>query len=596
MVELFFDAVGRRASETAYVVLPGAVASDGRSWTYAQVRDEVCLAAAALSHSGVRRGDSVAIVSENRVEWALADWACLCSGAVSVPVYSTLPAAQVAYILGDAAVKLVFADSSEQAAKVQGAAATLEREIEIVVFDSEGTADGMSWQDFLARGRGPDPDDFEVEARKAKPSDVATMIYTSGTTGAPKGVMLTHNNVSSNVWASRQLLGVQAGDSTLSFLPLSHVFQRMVDYLFFAVGCSVAHGSVEQVADDIKRLRPTVMCSVPRLYEKVYQKVLDADGIKGKLVGWAASVGRRAAALREAGKEPSGLLALKYRIADKLVFSKIRAGVGGRLRFFVSGGAPLAPEINRFFLGAGIRILEGYGLSETSPVTNVNTFEHSRIGTVGRPVPGTEIRIAEDGEILVRGPQVMKGYHGLPEKTSEVISEDGWFSTGDIGELSADGFLTITDRKKDLIKTSGGKYVAPQVIENLLKGNPYVDQAVVVGNGRKFVSVIVVPAFEKLTGWAEAEGVAARDAGDLLSDSRCQDFLLEQVLGELRDLARFETPKKIGLLSEPFTIENGILTPTQKVKRRVVTARYAELIDGFYEPAAVDRTVFLADS
>ncbi len=623
LVRLFFDAVDRMGGKAAYLAPPDADApsfdapgSDasgpdapgsgaggesqdaaGRPWSYAQVEELVRQGAAALAESGVRRGERVAILSENRLEWALADWSCLCAGAVDVPIYSTLPAVQVAYILKDSGAKLVFASDGEQAAKAQEATADWDEKPEIVVFDNAAAGDGITaGRDFMARGEGADPHTFREKALKARPGDLATMIYTSGTTGAPKGVMLTHNNVASNVWASKQMLEVRDTDTTLSFLPLSHVFQRMVDYLFFSAGCTVAHGSIESVAEDIKRLRPTVMCSVPRLYEKVYQKVLDAGGLKGKLVGWATAVGRQAAVLREQGKEPSGLLGLKYAVADRLVFAKIRLGVGGRLRFFVSGGAPLAPEINRFFLGAGITILEGYGLSETSPVTNVNTLDAFRIGTVGRPVPGTEIRIAEDGEILVRGPQVMKGYHGLEEKTREVISEDGWFSTGDIGELSADGFLSITDRKKDLIKTSGGKYVAPQSIENLLKGNPYVDQAVVVGNGRKFVSVLVVPAFDKLSGWAAGAGVDASTSAALLADDRCRRFLKEQVFSELRDLARFETPKKIGLLAEPFTIENGALTPTQKVKRRVVEERCAAMIDAFYDPAAVDRTVFVTAS
>ena len=278
------------------------------------------------------------------------------------------------------------------------------------------------------------------------------------------------------------------------------------------------------------------------------------------------------------------------------MFTKIRQAVGGRLRYFVSGGAALAPEINRFFLGAGITILEGYGLSETSPVTNVNTLEHFRIGTVGRAVPGTEIRIADDGEILIRGPQVMKGYYGLDDMTREVISDDGWFSTGDIGELSSDGYLRITDRKKELIKTSGGKYVAPQAIESLLKKNPYIDQAVVVGEGRKFCAVLVLPAFGRLGGWAAEAGAESADSGALLADPRCQALLQEEVFGELRDLARFETPKKIGLLAEPFTVENGALTPTMKVKRRVVTKLYEDMIESFYRPESVERTIFLADS
>ena len=590
LVELFFDACGRLSDHDAYN--PGGEAG---TLTYAGVQDEVRRAAAALAHFGIKRGDRVAILSENRLEWALADWACLCTGAVDVPIYSTLPAAQVAYILENSGASLIFVSDAEQHEKARDAIARAGLDMTVIVFDGGADLDGATrWDDFVAHGDGASMDDFVTEARRARPQDLATMIYTSGTTGTPKGVMLTHNNLSSNIWATGQILSLGEDDCSLSFLPLSHVLQRMVDYVFFTAGCTVTHGSIETVAADMKRLRPTVLVSVPRLYEKVYQSVLDAGGVKGKLVSWAAGVGRRKALHRERGASPSFILNLQYGIADRLVFAKIRQAVGGRLRYFVSGGAALAPEINRFFLGAGITILEGYGLSETSPVTNVNSLEHFRIGSVGRPVPGTEIRIADDGEILIRGPQVMLGYYGLEEMTREVISEDGWFSTGDIGELSGDGYLKITDRKKDLIKTSGGKYVAPQAIENLLKKNPYVDQAVVVGDGRKFCSVLVVPAFERLQSWAAEEGLEAGDTGALLAEPRSRALLKDEILGEMRDLARFETPKKIGLLAEPFTVENGALTPTQKVKRSVVTEQYGELIESFYRPESVEQTIFLA--
>lgn len=582
LAELFLDAVERFGAQAAY----------GKT-TYAEVEDFARRAAGALAESGVERGARAAILSGNRLEWALADWACLCAGVVVVPVYDTLPAAQVAYILKDSEASLVFASDAEQAAKASEAAASAGRDVKIVSFDACDGADAVSWEDFLASGASLAAEDFRAKARRARPDDVATMIYTSGTTGTPKGVMLTHDNIASNVWAASQTLHVGSDDSTISFLPLSHVLQRMIDYLFFSAGCHVTHGAIDSVADDIKRLRPTLLASVPRLYEKVYQKVLGATGIKGKLVKWAAGVGREAALAEEAGRAAPAWLRARRGVADKLVFSKLREGLGGRLRFFVSGGAALAPEINRFFLGAGIRILEGYGLSETSPVTNVNTLDHFRIGTVGRPVPGTEIRIADDGEILVRGPQVMKGYHGLEEQTREVLTDDGWFSTGDVGELSADGFLTITDRKKDLIKTSGGKYVAPQPIENRLKQNPIFEQAVVVGEGRQFCAVLVAPALDFLQQWADTAGLAGTPR-ELLENPACQQHVEEQVFGALRNLARFETPKKIGLICEPLTIENGALTPTQKVKRRVVAERYAAMIDDFYDERFVERTVFVA--
>ena len=349
LVELFFRTVSRLADKTAYNV----TGPKARTYSYAQVRDVARRGSAALARSGVGRGDRAAILSENRAEWALADWSCLCAGVVDVPIYSTLPAAQVAYILKDSGASLVFVSDAEQLAKAREAVAGLDREVEIVVFDEAGAAEGgaVAWPDFLARGDDAGNDDFEADAGRARPEDVATMIYTSGTTGTPKGVMLTHNNVASNIWASEQLLGVGPDDVSLSFLPLSHVLQRMVDYLFFACGCTITHGAIETVAADMKVLRPTVLVSVPRLYEKVYQSVLDASGLKAKIVGWAAKVGRRVALCRESGSRVPFLVGLQYAIVDKLVFSKIRAAVGGRLRYFVSGGAALAPEINRFFLG-----------------------------------------------------------------------------------------------------------------------------------------------------------------------------------------------------------------------------------------------------
>ncbi len=589
LVELFLGTVNRLGNTVAYTT------PDDGALTRRQVSDAVRRGAGALARAGLKRGDRAAILAPNRLEWALADWSCLCAGVADVPIYSTLPAAQVAFILRDSGASLVFVSDAEQREKVRAAIRESGHEIPIVVFDADAADEGtVSWEDFLARGESLDAAAFEEEARRARPEDLATLIYTSGTTGTPKGVMLTHNNITSNIQATQRLLEMDTSDSSLSFLPLSHSLQRMVDYIFFVSGCRVAHGSIESVAADMKRLRPTVLVSVPRLYEKVYQKVLDASGVKGKLVAWAASVARRTARHSEAGSSLSLGLRLQRGIADKLVFSKLRAGVGGRLRFFVSGGAALAPEINRFFLGAGITILEGYGLSETSPVTNVNTLEDFRIGTVGRPVPGTEIRIEDDGEILIRGPQVMKGYYGLDEKTCATITDDGWLRTGDIGELSRDGFLKITDRKKDLIKTSGGKYVAPQAVENLLKKNPFVDQAVVIGEGRKFCVVLVVPAFERLEGWARETGLSPSGRDALLADESCQRLLQDELTGEMGDLASFEQPKKIGLIAEEFTVENGILTPTQKVKRAMVAERYDALIESFYRADAVERTVFVA--
>ncbi|MDH5590252.1 MAG: long-chain fatty acid--CoA ligase, partial [Gemmatimonadota bacterium] len=479
--------------------------------SYAEAEGIVSHVVAALDGIGLSRGDRAAILSENRPEWALADYGCLCAGIVDVPIYSTLTAPQVAYILKDSGSGLVFVSTGEQMAKVVEAREECAHPVQIVVFDPpEELPEGvMDWAAFMEKGaevlEGWEEGEFRRRAAVAAPDDLATVLYTSGTTGTPKGVMLSHNNIFSNVEASDIVLYLGEDDETLNFLPLSHILQRMVDYLFFSRGCTITYArSMLTVVDDMQVVRPTVVVSVPRLYEKIYNGVMEARGVKARIVAWAVGVADRAAAFRLAGGREGGLLRMQYRLADKLVFSKVRAAMGGRIRYFVSGGAPLAPDLNRFFYSIGITILEGYGLTETSPVTNVNTQVDFRIGTVGKAVPGTEIRIADDGEILIRGPQVMLGYYFKPEATAEAIDEEKWFHTGDIGELDEDGFLRITDRKKDIIVTAAGKNVAPQPIENRLKANPFIEQAVMVGDRRRFVSLLVVPSFVNLEAWAAA--------------------------------------------------------------------------------------------
>ena len=603
LVDLFFEVVDRLGDRPALQWY-----GDG-SWpsmTYNEALEQVRGVSGALAELGLERGDRAAILAENRPEWALADYGCLTSGVVDVPIYATLTPRQVAYILNDCGARLVFVSTPEQLEKIREIRKSCPALEWVVVFDPpEGTRDvhELSWDEFLERGASRamawSVKDFRGQAMAAKPEDVATILYTSGTTGEPKGVMLTHNNLHFNVRTSQTRLPIDERDSTLSFLPLSHVFQRMVDYLLFNRGCPITYArAIDTVPEDLKAVRPTIVVSVPRLYEKVYAKVMDADGVKGKLVGWATQVGRRWAESQLAGRTPGAVTRVQYGLAKKLVFSKIYDGVGGRLRYFVSGGAPLAPEINKFFFSAGITILEGYGLTETSPVTNVNTPNdfpaNYRIGTVGKPVPGTEIRIAEDGEILVKGPQIMKGYYKRPDATREVIDEDGWFHTGDVGEIDADGFLRITDRKKDLIVTAGGKNVAPQPIENRLKKNRFFDQPVLVGDRERFLSLMLVPDFETLAAWGRENGVEARDRKALLSDAKVQGFLLQEMRRELSDLSSFETPKKLILLPEPFTIEDGSLTPTQKVKRRVVQERHQDILKTVYDPASVQTSVFTA--
>ena len=596
---LFLSAVDDRRDDLAFRFFPGA-GERLEDLTYGAVYDLVRAVCGGLRALGIEGGDRAAILSETRYEWSVCDFACICTGILDVPIYSTLTVPQVAYILENAGVSLIFASTQDQARKASAAARSIGRDVQIVVFDASDSLPERTvvWEDFLAKGReaAADLDDetFRSTALGTDPDDLATLLYTSGTTGNPKGVMLTHNNLWSNVVAASMVLPPREGDTALVFLPLSHVLQRMVSYLFFSQGVVAAYArSTDTVAADMKIVRPSIVASVPRLYEKVYNAVMEAEGLKKRLVQWAREVGDAWAEETLAGREPSGVLKLVYRIADALVFKKIREAMGGRVRYFISGGAPLAPDINRFFFASGIWINEGYGLTETSPVTNVNTFDDFRIGTVGKPIPGTEISIAENGEILIRGPQVMKGYYNLPEATAEAIDSEGWFHSGDVGEIDEDGFLRITDRIKDIIVTAGGKNIAPQPIENLLKTNDFVEQAVMIGDRQSFCVILIVPSFPNLESWARKVGVEAPDTRALLARPEVQELMEEQVFGSLRGLARYEMPKKIGLVESPFTIEDGTLTPTQKVKRRAVEARYRGLIDAFYREENLDKTVFV---
>jgi long-chain acyl-CoA synthetase len=398
--------------------------------------------------------------------------------------------------------------------------------------------------------------------------------------------MLTHDNFHSNVVASRTKVPFSNSDTALSFLPLSHVFERMGDYMFFSCGTSIAYvASLDDVAAALQQVKPTMAMSVPRLYEKMYARVLEnaqaGGAIKWRIFRWARAVANRWADERLAGREPKGVLAMQYGLAQKLVFSKLKARTGGRMRYFVSGGAPLAPEINKFFYAAGLTILEGYGLTETSPVISVNAPDAIRMGTVGKPVDGVEVMIASDGEILTRGPHVMRGYFNNPQATADVIDPDGWFHTGDIGRID-DGFLRITDRKKDIIVTAGGKNVAPQPIENLVKTNKYVAEAVMLGDRRRFISMLIVPDWPAVEAWATTEAIPFTSRADLVAHPAVHAMMERQVLGNLHGLAPFEMPKKIALLEHEFSIERGELTPKMSVKRRVVDANYKDVIDAMY--------------
>lgn len=591
VVELFFRAADEHDKPDAYL------RHTGSAWepvSHRHVLEQVHALVKALNEAGVQRGDRIGILAENRLEWALCDFALMCAGAVSVPVYPTLPADQAAIVLGDAGARMVFVSSAEQYAKLMEASAELPAIERIFTFDAVDNGDARTepFAALLARGHGlPGSEtEFRVAAQQAKPDDVLTLIYTSGTTGRPKGVMLTHNNLHSNINGSLPSFPVAAADVALSFLTLSHVFQRMVDYVMYSVGATVAHvADIDRVIDAFGEVRPTIAVSVPRVYEKLYARVLSATGVKGRIAMWSRGVALDWAERKLHGRDIPGALALKHRIADRLVYTKLRDRLGGRIRFFISGGAPLNPQIAYFFYGAGLKILEGYGLTETSPVTNVNPPDAIRIGTVGPPIVGTELRIAEDGEILVRGPGVMKGYYQNPDATRAAIDDEGWFHTGDIGDLDADGYLRITDRKKDLLVTAGGKNIAPQPIESAAKSSRYIAEAVMLGDRRPYAIMLVVPDFEQLARWATGRGIGTEPA-TLATDARVRAFLEDEVEARTASFARYERPKKVLPLERELTLDRDEITPSLKVKRRVVTEHFRDRIEALYaEPSPPEK-------
>jgi long-chain acyl-CoA synthetase len=564
--------------------------------TWAQARARVDQLAAGLVKLGVRAGDRVALLSENRPEWVLADLATLSVGAADAPIYPTNTARESAYVVHDSGSAVCFVSTQAQLDKLASESAAMPACTHVVCFEDElvappgTTFQCLSLSQLEALGRDTEAL-AEVDRRVAAlgREDLLTLIYTSGTTGEPKGVMLTHGNMLANCEACVRALPMTSDEVMCSFLPLSHSFERMAGYylaLLFAGATIYYAENVQKLVDNLGEVRPTVLCSVPRIYEKVYANFMAqraaASPLKRRLIDYALEVGRAVSAERQQGREPSGLLALKYKVAFELVFSKLHARLGGRLRFGVSGGAALSRDIALFFHAADILILEGYGLSETSPVLTCNRLEAYRFGTVGRAIDNVELKIASDGEILARGPSVMRGYFNKPEATREVLLDDGWFATGDIGELDAQGFLKITDRKKDLFKTAGGKYIAPQMLENHLKLQRFIEQACVVGDQRPYCIAVLAPAFDALEAWARAEGVAFADRAALCAHPRALAQLQTCVDAVNGQLARYEQIKYFVVAPTPFTQENGLLTPSIKVKRKAVLQAYAAEIDAVY--------------
>jgi long-chain acyl-CoA synthetase len=540
--------------------------------------------ARALESWGIGKGDRVAILSENRPEWTITDFAALSLGAVTVPIYATQTAEQTAFLLNDSGARVVAVSTKSQLEKVL----TIQRHTpleRILVMDAVETAHAIPLQALMLHGPvEPDPE-FDTRARAIAPDDLATIIYTSGTTGVPKGAMLTHGNMASNIVSAMEGFGFGTKEElSVSFLPLSHVTARHVDFLLLYRGVTLAYCSdIGQLAQTLMEVRPNIFIGVPRVYEKIRRQVLlKAAGFPaGAIYRWALSVGRAHRAEILAETRPT---ALSWKIANCLVFSRVRAGMGGMAEEFISGGAPLGRELAEWYADIGIRILEGYGLTETSPVIAVNTPGAHKLGTVGKPLSNLAVRIADDGEVLVSGHSIFKGYWNRPEETRNAFV-DGWFKTGDIGQLDGEGYLSVTDRKKDLIKTSGGKFIAPQPIENALKINPLVGTAVVFGDRRKFAAVLIAPHFPALEDWARANQVEFTSREALVANAKVQS-LYEGIVDDLnQNLARFEKLKRVLVVPEEFSAADGTLTHTLKVRRRGIEDRYRLLIDEMYAKA-----------
>ncbi len=576
-----FLAIAERGSERVMLVRGPA------QWLPITARElyrDVAGMARALKQAGMIQGDRLAILSENRPEWAIADFASLMSGAAVVPIYTTLTAQQTAYILGDSGAKVVVVSTARQLEKVLSIQNQTAVET-IIVMDRVESNDAVQMQWLLREA--PQQRDLELEERASKitADDLASIIYTSGTTGASKGVRLTHGNLTSNVLHSMHGFDIHSGHISISFLPLSHVTARHADIALLYRGVTLAYCPfLEELPRTLLEVRPTIFIAVPRVYEKIHSQVeQQATGVKRAVYRWALSVGRAHCPKITAGKTPS---ALSWKLAHKLVYSQVRARMGGRVEIFVSGGAPLGTELAAWYASFGIRIHEGYGLTETSPVIAINTPQAYRLGTVGRPLSNVEVRIADDQEILVRGPSVFRAYWNRPDETQHAF-EDSWFKTGDIGALDDDGFLSVTDRKKDLLKTSGGKFIAPQPIENSIKLNALIGTAVVVGDRRKFAVVIISPYFPLLEEWARANHVRFSSHAELVSNPKVK-ALYEGIVSEVnRSLARYETLKRVLLVPDEFSAEDGCLTPTLKLRRKAIEERYRKRIDDLYREAEV---------
>lgn len=600
--ELFQQAVDQRADE---VVMRFKRDRVWRDLTGGQIRDRVRRVALGLAERGVKPGDRIALLAESCPEWSITDYAILACGAVNVPIYPTQTVDQVEFILRNSNSRILFISGARQLKRIQSAIDAFKNreKPEIILFEPPkegGLKDGVITLSALEESgkqiEAGKPDLFAQLSSATQPDDLATIIYTSGTTGDPKGVMLTHRNLVSNALNSGRIFELKPNDKALSFLPLSHVFERTVLYIYLSFGVQInfARG-VETVSEDIKEVRPTIVTAVPRLFEKIYatinKRAAEASPFRQKIFNRAIEVGREVAKLKDQRKSVPLFLSLEHKALDRMVFIKWREALGGRLRFFVSGGAALPSELAYIFAGAGVIILQGYGLTETSPVVSFNRPGENRIGTIGPAIPGVQVRVAPDGELLVQGDNVMQGYYKMAEETERVLQryEDGlWFHTGDIGSVDNNGFIRITDRKKDLIKTSLGKYIAPQPIENLIRAIPMVEQVIVIGNSRKFPSALIVPSYDALRAYAGSLGIETKDLSELTRHPRIIEYFKKKVDEVTRDLAPHEKIKKIALLDREFSVDGGELTPTLKIKRKFVEDKHRETIDALYPKFEVE--------
>jgi long-chain acyl-CoA synthetase len=539
---------------------------------------------------GVKKGDRVALMSENRWEWAVTDFATLAIGAADVPVYPTLTGDQVAVLVRDAGCRVAVVSTRQQFEKLNAVRGATELD-RILLMDGGAPPEGaVSFSEVLRgadqRGSGRDTV-FDAMVQSVAPGDLATLIYTSGTTGEPKGVALTHANIAINTSVATRDFGFGVGDACISFLPLSHITARALDYAMFFYGATVAYCSqFDKLPEAMKQVRPTVFVGVPRVYEKIRQAVEQKSSVspvKKRILKWAVAAGAKHRGTVYDGESPGSLA---WKLANKLVYSKVAEAFGGRVKTFISGGAPLGLDTAEWFASVGIAIMEGYGLTETSPVIALNSPAAHRIGSVGRPLENVQCKLAGDGELLVRGPSIFGGYWQKPAANAECFDAEGWFRTGDIARLDADGFLYITDRKKELLKTSGGKLVAPQPIENKLKTNVLVAQAALVGDRHKFICVLLAPNFPALEDWAKQNGIEAKSRAELVAESRVVSLYGDIVRQVNAGLANFETLKRFRLVADEWTLEGGHLTPSMKLKRREITSRYAELIDALYADEA----------